>query len=64
MIGGKNLKEISERAKYLTVKMLLHNTSKVLLKIKIEPVETSKEVQPICIISAIIIIWDKIFSHS
>ena len=42
MIGGNSLKEISERIKYLiqklnntpTVKIFLHNTIKVLLKIE------------------------------
>jgi hypothetical protein len=49
LIGGDNLRETAQRTKYLlekintnpTGKILLHNTSKILLKIKKEPVESS-----------------------
>ena len=66
--NGDNLYETARRAKYILEKsassqtgnLLIHNTSKILLKQKKEIVESSKDLRPISIMPAIIMVIDKI----
>lgn len=68
LIRGNNLNETAIRAKYVIEKaisnptgnLLIHSTSKILLKQKKEIIESSKDLRPISIMPTIIMACDKI----
>ena len=68
LINGNNLYETALRAKYILEKsissktgnLLIHSTSKILLKQKKETIQSSKDLRPISIMPAIIMVIDKI----
>lgn len=68
LIKAQNLYDTALRAKYLiqrvienlTSEIFIHNTCKILLKQKKETIENSKDLRPISIMPAIIMVVDKI----